>query len=212
MDERDRGKWLRCPPCASLPHRPADCLGRDAGCCCTWCPGRAASILADARHRRHDPLTRELVLLASARVRRQQLADSWPQPARKVRCAGKVFDAEAGKYLRCPAYAESGRFGRPRAYCTSTCQRRAKWLRAKARREAVRGQVVTGGPRIDQDGRTGPPAPIRVPGPTREALQRRREREACASFGLPADFLDDLDREPATDGKGQAGNTAATGS
>jgi hypothetical protein len=43
-----------------------------------------------------SPILRELPILASARVCRQQLADTWAQPARRVRCEGRRFDAEAG--------------------------------------------------------------------------------------------------------------------
>jgi hypothetical protein len=45
---------------------------------------------------RYSPILRELAIVASARVRRQQLADTWAQPARRVRCEGRRFDAEAG--------------------------------------------------------------------------------------------------------------------
>lgn len=137
-----RGRWLRCEHCTRLPHRPELCLGRDAGCCCTWCPGRAAAILADARRYRADPMVRELLILAAARVRRQQLADSYPQPARNVRCAGFEWDAERRKWVRCQEFAESGRFGRTLRYHSKPCQRRAKWLRHKARRDAVQGSVI----------------------------------------------------------------------
>jgi hypothetical protein len=48
VSRTSRGKWLRCPACAELPHWPERCLGRDAGCCCRFCPGRWEAILADA--------------------------------------------------------------------------------------------------------------------------------------------------------------------
>jgi hypothetical protein len=89
---------------------------------------------------RDSPILRELPILASARVRRQQLADTWVQPARRVRCEGRRFDAEAGRWARCPGHAESGRFGRTRRYHSPQCQRSAKWLRAKARRSALPGR------------------------------------------------------------------------
>jgi hypothetical protein len=82
-------------------------------------------------------MVRELLILAAARVRRQQLADSYPQPARNVRCAGFEWDAERRKWVRCQEFAESGRFGRTLRYHSKPCQRRAKWLRHTARRRGA---------------------------------------------------------------------------
>jgi hypothetical protein len=87
-------------------------------------------------------MVRELLILAGARVRRQQLADSYPQPARNVRCAGFEWDAERRKWVRCQEFAESGRFGRTLRYHSKPCQRRAKGLRHTARRDAVQGSVI----------------------------------------------------------------------
>jgi hypothetical protein len=74
--EAIRGRWLRCPPCTELPHRPERCLGRDAGCCCRWCPGRWREIIADARRYRADPMVAELLRVIEWReVRRGKARD-----------------------------------------------------------------------------------------------------------------------------------------
>jgi hypothetical protein len=89
-------------------------------------------------------MIRELLRIAESRLRREEARHTWPQPARRVRCAGRVLDHDTGKWVRCPESVTSVRFGRTRAYHSPRCARSAKWLRLKERKLAMAGQVAAG--------------------------------------------------------------------
>lgn len=113
----ERGKWVRCPPCAA--RNCPGCLGRDAGCCCWSC--HRHEITADARkHYGGSALVRELLNLQLQweRIGRARLK------ARVFRCA------------ECGCDVAGVRTGRPKRWCSPGCRqanyRRRKRLEAEA--------------------------------------------------------------------------------
>jgi hypothetical protein len=148
------------------------------------CPGRWASIIADARHYKADPMVAELLRIAEAKLRREEARHTWPEPARRVRCQGRVFSAERMQWERCPEMVTSARFGRTRRYHSARCARSAKWLRRKARRaeqgpsrlrEAERARLASAELGWLEDGLATAEQPEPVPAPT--ARERRRWRD-----------------------------------
>lgn len=75
--DASRGRWERCPGCTQVPHDPALCAGRMAGCCCRFC-GHWREIIVDAGARPSDPLIRELLVIIRSKTRREQLAGTGP--------------------------------------------------------------------------------------------------------------------------------------
>jgi hypothetical protein len=124
---RSRGRWQQCEPCRTrTPHDPAACLGRDAGCTCRWCPGRWASIIADAAALcAPTPTEAELLRIAEVKYGREIRARAYRrwQPV----CAGPGCGRQVGAL----------KFGRMRRYCSPACRQRSYRARRRERlREA----------------------------------------------------------------------------
>ena len=116
-----RGRWQRCAACRQLPHRPENCLGRDAGCCCQWCPDRWRDIIADARElRAPSPTEAELLRIAEWKLARQVKARAYRRY--QPRCQGPGCGNQVGAL----------RYGRMRKFCSPACRQRAWRTRRKS--------------------------------------------------------------------------------